>query len=248
MFVQNNPQKEISMTKKIFLFLFLLSIWPSLPCVNKSTGNVICAEGISASRWYNYDRSSYFGIRVGLNVPRFYYRGFDHGPETRPLSLINAGIVYGNRVGRTVPLYFETGLLYTEKGAKFEATEDVERKTYNLKYLELPLVFKYKADVGFDDLTVQPYFGGYLACGVGGSVKLYEQRIKEHPFSDQYLKRFDAGFRVGIGMAFQNFYIDFCYDIGMNNLAAKDFHDYNYDDFDGRIRTGCFTASIGLDF
>lgn len=236
------------MIKKIFSFLFLLSLLPAVLGYNGTNGNTISAEGISASRWYNYDRSSYFGIRVGLNVPRFYCRGFNPGPETQPLSLINAGLVFGNRVGRTVPLYFETGLLYSEKGAKLEATKDVERKTYNLKYLELPLVFKYKADVGFDDLTIQPYFGVFLACGVAGNVKLYEQRIKENPFSDQYLKRFDAGFRVGLGMAFQNFYLDFCYDIGMNNIAAKDFHDYNYDDFDGRIRTGCFTASIGLDF
>lgn len=236
------------MTKKIFSILFLLGMLPAWWGYNGTDGSTANAEGLSASRWYNYDRSSYFGIRVGLNVPRFYCRGFENGPETKSLSLVNAGIVFGNRVGRTVPLYFETGLLYTEKGTKFEATEDVERKIYNLKYLELPLVFKYKADVGFDDLTVQPYFGGYLACGVGGTVKLYEQRIKENPFSDQYLKRFDAGFRIGIGMAFQNFYIDFCYDIGMNNLAAKDFHDYGYDDFDGRIRTGCFTASVGLDF
>lgn len=236
------------MTKKIFSFLFLLCLLPAGLGFGEANGSAVHAEGISARRWYNYDRSSYFGIRVGLNVPRFYHRGFENGPETKPLSLINAGIVFGNRVGRTVPLYFETGLLYSEKGAKFEATPDVERKTYNLKYLELPLVFKYKADVGFDDLTVQPYFGGFLTCGVAGNVKLYEQRIKENPFSDQYLKRFDAGFRIGLGMAFQNFYLDFCYDIGMNNIAAKDFHDYNYDDFDGRIRTGCFTASIGLDF
>lgn len=236
------------MIKKILSVLFLFCILPALPGSDHNNGGTLRAQGISSARWYNYDRSSYFGIRVGLNVPRFYYRGFEQSPETQPLSLINAGIVFGNRVGRTVPLYFETGLLYSEKGAKFEATEDVERKTYNLKYLEIPLVFKYKADVGFDDLTIQPYFGGFLACGVAGNVKLYEQRIKENPFTDQYLKRFDAGFRLGLGMAFQNFYLDFCYDIGMNNLAAKDFHDYNYDDFEGRIRTGCFTASVGLDF
>ncbi|MBU3852477.1 MAG: PorT family protein [Candidatus Paraprevotella stercoravium] len=236
------------MIKRIFSFLILLCMLPAGMGYIGINGNTTQAEGISASRWYNYDRSSYFGIRVGLNVPRFYCRGFNPGPETRPLSLINAGIVYGNRVGRTIPLYFETGLLYSEKGAKLEATKDIERKTYNLKYLELPIVFKYKADVGFDDLTIQPYFGGFIACGVGGNVKLYEQRIKENPFSDKYLKRFDAGFRLGLGMAFQNFYLDFCYDIGMNNLAGKDFKDYNYDDFDGRIRTGCFTASVGLDF
>ena len=174
------------MIKRIFSFLILLCMLPAGMGYIGINGNTTQAEGISASRWYNYDRSSYFGIRVGLNVPRFYCRGFNPGPETRPLSLINAGIVYGNRVGRTIPLYFETGLLYSEKGAKLEATKDIERKTYNLKYLELPIVFKYKADVGFDDLTIQPYFGGFIACGVGGNVKLYEQRIKENPFSDKY--------------------------------------------------------------
>lgn len=228
--------------------MFVLGILPAAFGFSGGNGNAAHAEGISSSRWYNYDRSSYFGIRVGLNVPTLHCKGFTDGPKTKPLSLINAGIVFGNRIGRTVPFYFETGLLYTEKGVKFEATEFIERKTYNLKYIELPFVFKYKADVGFDDLTIQPYFGGFMACGVGGNVKLYEQRIKEDPYSDRYLRRFDVGFRIGLGMAFQNFYLDFCYDVGMYNLAGKHFQDYNYDDFDGRIRSGCFTASIGLDF
>lgn len=206
-------------------------------------------QGINSSRWYNYDRSNYFGIRVGLNVPRFFHRGFNQSPETQSLAALQAGMVFGSRVGRTVPLYFETGLLYSEKGTEFKEIPDFsERKVYTLRYLEIPFVFKYKADVGFDDLTIQPYFGGFIACGVGGDVKLYDQRIKVSPFSESGLKRFDAGFRLGLGLAFQNFYLDFSYDIGMFDIAGKDFKDYQYDDFEGRIRTGCLTTSIGLDF
>ncbi len=38
------------------------------------------------------------------------------------------------------------------------------------------------------------------------------------------------------------------YDIGLFNIAGKDYADYHYDNFDGRIRTGNFTMTVGVDF
>lgn len=42
--------------------------------------------------------------------------------------------------------------------------------TYDLNYLQIPIVAKYVIDID-GDFSVQPFFGGYLACGVGGKIR-----------------------------------------------------------------------------
>ncbi len=208
------------------------------------------AQILDASRWYDYTRSNYFGIRVGLNIATLHCRGLEYYPTTNPLAALNAGVVFGNKIGRTVPFYIETGLYYTEKGLQAQAikTPAIQKQTFKLQYIEIPLLFKYKGNVGVDDLTIQPFFGAFFAIGVNGTAKLYDDRKNHNAFTDDYFKRFDAGFRIGVGMAFQNLYIDFGYDIGLCNIAAKNFDEYGYTDFDGRIRTGTFAITAGLDF
>lgn len=208
------------------------------------------AQVLDASRWYDYTRSNYFGIRVGLNIATLHCRGLEYYPTTNPLAALNAGIVLGNKIGRTVPFFVETGIFYTEKGLQANAIKmpQIQKQVFKLQYIEIPLLFKYKGNVGFDDLTIQPFFGAFFAVGVKGTAKLYTEKKNLNAFTDDYFKRFDAGFRLGIGMAFQNLYLDFAYDIGLCNLAAKNFDEYGYTDFDGRIRTGTFAITAGLDF
>ena len=117
-----------------------------------------------------------------------------------------------------------------------------------MRYLEIPIVLKYKLNTNADDFTVQPFFGGFMAVGVGGTTKLYDSRTKVSPFGKDRYKRFDAGIRVGCGMAFQNFYFEMGYDIGLFNIAGRNYSEYHYDDFDGHIRTGNLTVTLGVDF
>ena len=142
----------------------------------------------------------------------------------------------------------ESGLIYTEKGAELEVTEEIGMRKCNLKYLEIPILLKYKQDTNVNDLTVQPFFGGFMAIGVGGETKDYSNRTKFSPFGSSRYKRFDAGIRLGCGLAYQNFYFEMGYDIGLFNIAGRHYADYHYDNFDGRIRTGNFTMSLGVDF
>lgn len=229
------------MLKRLYIYSFAFLL---LLC------NSAKAQILDASRWYDYTRSSYLGIRVGLNIATLHCRGLEYYPTTNSLAALNAGFVYGNRIGRTVPFYLETGVFYTEKGVQAQAmkTPDIQKQVFKLQYIEIPVIFKYKADVGLDDLTVQPFFGAFMAVGVHGTAKLYTDRENMNAFSSNYFKRFDAGFRLGVGLAFQNLYLDFGYDIGLCNIAAKNFDEYGYTDFDGRIRTGTFAITAGLDF
>ena len=64
------------MTKKSFLpYILLLLI--AMP-VNAGK-DFYEGEPVYASRWRDYRRSSYFGLRFGLNVPTVRYKGTEIG-------------------------------------------------------------------------------------------------------------------------------------------------------------------------
>lgn len=203
---------------------------------------------MTASRWRDYRRKSYMGLRFGLNVPSIFYKGTGGLARTTPLPRFHIGIVNGRKLGDELPFFFETGLYYTEKGAKTADTEETGERRTVLRYLQIPVVLKYKIETNADDFTLQPLFGGFIGAGIGGQTKDYGTRTKTLPFGSDRFRRFDAGLRIGCGAAYQNFYFEAAYDIGLFDIAGKNYTDYHYDNFDGHIRTGCFTLSLGVDF
>ena len=87
--------------------------------------------------WHRY----YFGLRVGMNA--------SHVNSDTPLldaggvkTGLNIGVAAGTQLTYRAPIFFETGLYYTQKGGK---SDDV---TCNLNYLEVPLLIKYKHFIG----------------------------------------------------------------------------------------------------
>lgn len=199
------------------------------------------------SRWFDYDRSTYYGVRLGVSAPDLYFRHMAR-PDARAFAGLDVAVVWGTQLGSGVPLYFETGLTYAEKGAQVKATAEDQRMTFELKYIELPLVFKYKAGLGIDDLSLQPFFGGYVALGAGGKTKLYDEHAKAGSFGSGRFRRGDGGLRLGCGLSYQNFYFELSYDVGLANIARGNFPYYGYDDFDSKVRTGTFAARVGIDF
>ena len=127
-------------------------------------------------------------------------------------------------------------MFYTEKGGK--TTYQNKKMTYDLNYLEVPFTVKYCFDSG-DNVSIKPFLGGYVACGVGGKVKNYGDRVATSSFSSDYFKRLDGGLRLGCGMAYDLFYADLTYDIGLANIC--------HDEFDSS-HNGCLTLSIGVNF
>lgn len=233
------------MTKKIILVLILLAFVLTPAQADWDTYD---DTPLTGSRWRDYKRRSYFGLRFGLNIPTLRYKGTGGLAQTSPLPRYHIGLLYGQKLGDGLPFFMESGLIYTEKGAELEVTEEIGMRKCNLKYLEIPILLKYKQDTNVNDLTVQPFFGGFMAIGVGGETKDYSNRTKFSPFGSSRYKRFDAGIRLGCGLAYQNFYFEMGYDIGLFNIAGRHYADYHYDNFDGRIRTGNFTMSLGVDF
>ena len=192
---------------------------------------------------YGSSLDNYFGIRVGLNLASVR----SEAPELNGTSMkpgLNLGIVYGQQIVPTTPLYFETGLFYTQKGGKSDYAGygglEKSKFTYNLDYLEIPFVLKYIYWANPSSrVSIEPYVGGFVSVGVAGNIKDYGERQAFSSYDDNYFKRADAGVKVGCGLGFGLGYLDVSYDIGLNNVGKDVFDD---------TRTGCLTVNLGVNF
>lgn len=177
----------------------------------------------------------YYGLRIGpaFSTVNSDDPDLDGGDSQTGLDL---GFVIGYPLSASAPLYLESGLSYIEKGGK--KTVSGKKMTYDLNYIELPVLVKYIYDVD-GHFSVQPFVGGYLACGVGGKIKNYGNREAFNSFSSDAFRRFDGGLRVGCGVGYDVFYADLSYDIGLANVC--------HDTFD-TSRNGCLALTFGVNF
>lgn len=201
---------------------------------NQPRVQTVGRHGNELIAWHRY----YFGLRVGMNVSHV----SSDNPALDGSGLkagLNLGFAAGTQLTWKAPLFLESGIYYTQKGGKSGSGSD--KFTYNLNYLEVPILLKYKHFVG-NQTTIQPYAGGYLALGTDGNIKDYRNREAYGSFGDQYgdhFNRFDGGLKVGCGVGFNMLYLDASYDIGLSNIGQDDFDD---------THNGCFTINIGVNF
>ncbi|MCF0202648.1 MAG: outer membrane beta-barrel protein [Bacteroidaceae bacterium] len=226
---------------------------------------VLCSAGANAqhyrdSKYYNpstgrldysqhrigFIRSNgirgYVGLRVGpafsmVNSDDVYLDG------GRMRTGVNVGVVGGIPLSFRVPLYFETGLMYTQKGGIKNLSVTGDRMTYSMNYLEFPITLKYICNVS-RLFSIQPYAGGFLACGVGGTIKNFGQREAYSSFGTETaaypnFRRFDGGLKIGCGFGIDMFYADISYDFGLANVS----HDYFADS-----KTGSLQLNVGVNF
>lgn len=225
--------------KKIFLMMLAAMVM----------AQPMAAQNYRQSKYYNQKtghldygfgvgNETYYGLRLG---PAFSTVNSDmtalDGNKTH--TGLNVGAVIGASLSNSVPLYLESGLYYIEKGGKKKVidrgSEDYGTKiVYNLNYLQVPIMVKYKIDVD-DDFSIQPMAGGYLAMGVGGKIKNYATRQVRSSFTSDNFRRFDGGIRLGCGISYDLFYADLSWDIGLANIC--------HDSFDSS-----HTSSVQLNF
>ncbi len=168
---------------------------------------------------YTGPQSIYYGLRLGLSLSSVSsdIRELDGGNIQSGLSV---GGIVGFQLSPTAPVSVETGLLYMEKGGKGDING--EKTTFNLHYFEVPIVAKYRYEMD-DDLSLQPFLGGYLALGIGGKVKNYAQKTSCSSFSGDRFRHFDGGLRLGCGLEYSMVYIELAYDLGLANISHSDF-------------------------
>lgn len=220
--------------KRLITALFALALTvPMLAQYGRYPGRPVTPPTTSGYRFNSND--IYYGLRLGAAIstvnsddPRL-----DGGNAKTGL---NVGVVAGYQLSPVSPIYLETGLYYTEKGGK--GTYEGKKFTYNLNYLELPLLLKYAAPFA-DRGTIQPFLGGYLACGIAGKVKDYGNRQAFSSFDDDYFNRFDGGLRIGCGVQYDIIYAEAAYELGLANIC--------HDTFDVSHNSG-FYLNCGVNF
>lgn len=177
----------------------------------------------------------YYGLRLGaaFSTVNSDDRELDGGSIKTGL---NVGVAAGWQLHYSSPVYLESGLYYTEKGGK--GTHDNKKFTYNLNYLEVPLLIKYYVPLN-GNASLQPFAGGYMALGIAGKIKDYGDRQAYSSFDDNTFQRFDGGLRIGCGLQFDMIYIEGAYEFGLANIC---------DDTFDTSRNRCFYVNCGVNF
>ena len=187
---------------------------------------------------YYASEGAYFGFRMGVNAAQVRSES-TYFESNSPRAGLAAGVVGGAQVAPNAPVFFESGLMYVEKGGKSDYGGDF---TYNLNYLEVPMNFKYIIDVpNSPGLSIQPMLGAYMGVGVGGYIKDFGAREAYHSFGSdpEQFKRFDGGLRIGCGLGLQMFYAEICYNLGLANIG--------HDMFDETHNRGLM-FTVGINF
>lgn len=163
-----------------------------------------------------------FGIKAGLNLANMLVKDDD---ETYSDDLdMKPGFHLG--VTAEFPIAdmfsFETGLLFSQKGYKFELNMFGESWEYTLtlNYLEIPLQGKLNYDLGGAILYGQ--LGPYVGIGLTGKFKFDDEEEDVEWGSDEEehdFKRLDFGLSVGAGVQISNFTIGASYGLGLMNIS-----------------------------
>ena len=196
----------------------------------------------------------YTGIRFGYNAATLRTEGFEEVSNDFQ-SGASVGIVFGWYLGNS-PLIIEPGLYYSFKGGKLDGYErDWDMRTRlktNMHMFEIPLVFKYEVQYHNAGVCLHPFFGGFLAFGIGGKTKSVEGGHNDSwdTFSDGegQLGRTDAGLRMGCGLGVDHFYLELAYDFGLVNLASDSYNYFGFNSYDSAIRSHTLSVGLGFNF
>lgn len=204
-------------------------------------------------------RKNIFGVRAGYSLSDVTNNYVDGEKITDPRSSFHVGVSDQILLSRMFPLYLETGLYLSNKGAKTNfAYDDGEgsqiKQRIELMYLQLPAMINYHFAVG-RTTTIQPFFGAFYSVGLSGKLKekysgritgtattdLFHDHQQDGEMQQQRLKRSDCGLRLGVGLTLDRVYLGVGYEIGLMNIAK-------YPDATGKMENNCFTVSLGYNF
>ena len=192
-----------------------------------------------SSGGFDLDKENlYYGVRIGMTGATLSGDAVEVKDLGSKVGLTMAGVI-GLRISSTAPVFLESGLYYTERGAK------------NIGYtnLEVPLLIKYGIKAS-DDIAILPFVGPYFARACWGETKsalnknAEGKETKVGTFDEKKawtggLSRLNMGFKIGCGAEYNKLYLEVGYQIGVTNIAKQD---------DLTIRSNAFVANFGVNF
>lgn len=193
-----------------------------------------------SSGGFELDKESvYYGVRIGGTAATMSGDGIDMNAK---LGITLAGIV-GVRLSSSVPVFLESGLYYTERGAK--------KNKYSIGYnnLEIPVLIKYGIQAS-NDIAVLPFIGTYFAYGISGDYKMPwndgQSQVKKVGTFDENkeagwagLKRGNMGFKLGCGVEYNLLYLELGYQLGVTDISKND---------DFTVHSNAFFMNFGVNF
>jgi hypothetical protein len=191
-----------------------------------------------------------FGVRAGVNFTNM--NGEDEDGDKLDHNKMKVGFHVG--VNAEIPLadefFLQPGVLFSTKGTKIDAGGDPK---VNLSYIEVPVNFLYKADLGTGKLLMG--VGPYVGFGIGGKIKgdgadvdiKFKNDLGEEELMDDnvYFKRIDMGGNLLFGYEFTNkFSVQLNAQLGLINLDPKVMGDKP----ESKIKNTGFGVSVGYRF
>ena len=167
----------------------------------------VSSFGQYSSGGFDLDKENvYYGVRFGGTLASI---SGDKSIGTK-VGLTLAGVI-GLRLSSSSPVFLESGLYYTQRGAK----NDLYEITHN--NLEIPLVVKY----GFkatDEIALLPFIGPYFAYAVSADQKALDDKIED----PNRVYRNNMGFKLGCGAEYNKLYLELGYQFGITNIWDSD--------------------------
>ena len=173
----------------------------------------------------------YYGVRLGMTVADLSGDLAELGDlDTDAKVGMTLGGVVGLRVSQSTPLFLESGLYYTERGAK-----DV-----GYSNLEIPLLIKYGIKAT-DDIAILPFVGPYFARACWGKTKQPKAdgtgSEKVGTFDTELVEEFWLGFVRNAGIT-----------LHIRQLAGKNSHHIIEGTFKSAARSLRQAAAIEKEF
>jgi len=169
--------------------------------------------------------AQHFGIKGGLNLAKIKASSEGMSVSFDNLISFHAGIVYDTPISEKC--FFNTGAIFTQKGYKFSLNESGVSMDASLKlnYIQIPLNFAIKTDVGNAKLFAQA--GPFVAVALSGKEEAsmsgggFDESASadvEFGSKDNQYKRFDGGLGLGAGIEFNNVQFSINYDLGIIDI------------------------------
>jgi hypothetical protein len=172
-----------------------------------------------SSGGFELDKESmYYGVRFGGTLASV-TGDFSVGTK---VGMTLAGVI-GLRVSHSTPVFLESGLYYTQRGAK---DNDWEITSNNL---EIPLLIKYGIKAS-DEIALLPFFGPYFAYAVSSDKKDKRSEADKVAGKNELhrINRNNMGFKLGCGAEYNKLYLELGYQFGVTNfLDSDDFTAHN---------------------
>jgi hypothetical protein len=173
------------------------------------------------------------GIGVGVKVgPTFNDFTSDDAPEGQT-GWMGGLFIGGNRAGRVgAAVEFN----YVKKSAEF-TFEDGSKSTADLKYIQIPVLFRFNGGARTIDRGV--HFYGIV--GPFFNFKVDAEAGFDDAFDDS-VEDIDSGILVGGGIEITRFIVEFRYDFGLRRINTVD------DDFVTEVKSNTAAILFGFRF